>query len=169
MTLKSNAKFKEKLIFCFENDKNLTWALENLKNFHFDWFLVCKVFNVWPKKVHRSYLSWHKSDAKFEKKSDLLFEKWHEEFGKFSQEHSKVLKSGLWWDLFVQSRKCISLNLQRSYVSWQWKMIQKLKRNWIVVLKLTWGIWRILTRAFDSLINLHFKWAPSDQRIYCLS
>ena len=29
-------------------------------------------------------------------------------------------------------------NLQRSYVSWQWRMIQKLKRNWLVVLKLTW-------------------------------
>ena len=31
-----------------------------------------------------------KSDAKFEKKTDLQFEKWHEEFGKFSPEHLKV-------------------------------------------------------------------------------
>ena len=30
-------------------------------------------------------------------------------------------------------------NLQTSYVSWQWRMIQKLKEKWIVVLKLTWG------------------------------
>ena len=37
----------------------LTWALKSLKNLHFDWFLLCKVFNVWPKKLHRSYLSWH--------------------------------------------------------------------------------------------------------------
>ena len=36
-------------------------------------------------------------------------------------------------------------NLQRSYVSWQWRMIQKLKRHWRVVLKLTWGTSQILT------------------------
>ena len=41
--------------------------------------------------------------------TDLWFEKWHEEFGKFSPEHSKLSKLGLWWDPFVQSRKCMSL------------------------------------------------------------
>ena len=38
-----------------------------------------------------------KSNAKFEK------------FGKFSSEHSKVSKLELWWNPFVQSRKCMSL------------------------------------------------------------
>ena len=41
------------------------------------------------------------------KKTDLWFGKWHEEFGKFSPEHSKVSKLGLWWGPFVQSRKCM--------------------------------------------------------------
>ena len=31
-------------------------------------------------------------------------------------------------------------------MSWQWRMIQNLKRNWLVVSKLTWGIWQILTQ-----------------------
>ena len=35
-----------------------------------------------------------KSDVKFEKESVLL-QKWHEEFGKFSCEHSKVSKFAL--------------------------------------------------------------------------
>ena len=35
--------------------------------------------------------------------------KWHEEFDKFSPEHSKVSKLELWWEPFVQSRKCMSL------------------------------------------------------------
>ena len=62
MTLKSDAKFEEKLIFFFRNDKKLvtfdlnTWYSQNIL---FDWFLLCKVYNVWPKKVQRSYLSWH--------------------------------------------------------------------------------------------------------------
>ena len=37
-------------------------------------------------------------------------------------------------------------------------MIQKLKRNWLVILKLTWGTSQILTRAFESLKNLSFNW-----------
>ena len=45
-----------------------------------------------------------------------------------------------------------------SYVSWQWKIIQKLKRNWLVVLKLTWGTPQILTRALESLKNFCFNW-----------
>ena len=43
-------------------------------------------------------------------------------------------------------------------MSWQWKMIKKLKRNWLVVLKLTWGTPQILTRALKSLKKLCFSW-----------
>ena len=49
-------------------------------------------------------------------------------------------------------------NSQRSYVSWQWRMIQKLKRHWFVVLKLTWRTSQILTWALESLKNLCFNW-----------
>ena len=69
----------------------LTRALKSLANLHFDWFLLCKVFNVWPKKVQRSYLSWH------------------------------------------------------------WRVMQNLKKNWLVVWKMTWGIWQIFTRALESV------------------
>ena len=58
------------------------------------------------------------------------------------------------WDPFVQSRKCMSL--KRSYASWQWRMIQKLKRNWLAVLKLTWGTSQSLTWALKSR-NLWFN------------
>ena len=93
MTLKSDAKFEEKLPCCLENDmRNLanfhqsTWKCQN---WNFDKILLSKVENVW------------------------------------------------------------ALNLQWSYVSWQWRMIQKLKRNWLVVLKLTWTS-QILTRALEK-------------------
>ena len=46
--------------------------------------------------------------CKIWRKIDLLLGKW-QEFGKFSPEHLKVSKLGLWWDPFVQSRKCMSL------------------------------------------------------------
>ena len=43
------------------------------------------------------------------RKTDLLLGKWHEQFSKFSPEHLKVSKLGLWWDPFVQSRKGMNL------------------------------------------------------------
>ena len=36
----------------------------------------------------------------------------------------------------------------------------KIEEVWLVDFKLTWVIWRILTRA-----HVHFKWTTSDQRI----
>ena len=47
--------------------------------------------------------------CKIWRKTDLLLGKWHEEFGTFSPEHSKVSKLELWRDPFVQSRKFMSL------------------------------------------------------------
>ena len=35
--------------------------------------------------------------------------------------------------------------------------MQKLKGNWLISYKLTWGIWRILTRALENLKKLHFN------------
>ena len=36
-------------------------------------------------------------------------------------------------------------------------MIQNLKRDWLVVSKLTWGIWQIVTQALKSVKSLHFN------------
>ena len=68
---------------------NLTRALKSLQNVDFYLLLLCKVFNVWPKKV------------------------------------------------------------QRSYLSWRWRVMQNSKKHWFVE-KMT-GIWQIFTRALKSL------------------
>ena len=39
------------------------------------------------------------------RKTDLGFGKWHDEFGRFSPEHTKVSKLGLSLGPFIQSRK----------------------------------------------------------------
>ena len=49
MTLTSDAKFKEKLICCFKNDKNLVnfdLSNRNSQKFYFDCLVLCKVYNV---------------------------------------------------------------------------------------------------------------------------
>ena len=94
MTLKSDAKFEEKLFVVLKLARiwwALTRALESLKSLDFDWFFLSKAHNIWPIKVQRSYLSWH------------------------------------------------------------WRVMQNLKKNWLVAWKMTWGIWQIFTRALESV------------------
>ena len=78
---------------CFKNDNlvNFDLSCQNSQNFHFDWFLLREVYNVWPKKVQRSYLSWH------------------------------------------------------------WRLMQNFKKNWLTVWKITWGIWQFFMRALETL------------------
>ena len=113
-------------------------------------------------------------DAKFEEKLTCGLENDMRNIANFHQSTWKSQNYD-WWDL-IQTRKIWAQNPQRSYMSWQWRMMQNLKRNWRVISKLTWGIWRVLTRALESLDNFHFNvlllskayivWAKKVQRSY---
>ena len=57
---------------------------------------------------------------------------------------------------FLQWKICKVFNvwhkkIQRRYLSWHWRVTQNLKKNWLVLWKITWGIWQIFTRAIESL------------------
>ena len=41
--------------------------------------------------------------------------------------------------------------LDRIYLSWHWRIMKNLKKNWLVAWKMTWGIWQIFTRALKSV------------------
>ena len=41
--------------------------------------------------------------------------------------------------------------MKKSYLSWHWRLAQNLKKNWLVVCKMTAGIWQFLTGAPKSL------------------
>ena len=47
--------------------------------------------------------------------------------------------------------KVSAKKVQKNDFSWHWRVIQTLKKNWLFVWKITWGIWRILMRAVESL------------------
>ena len=67
----------------------------------------------------------------------MSFQDWHKEFDKFWPEHSKVSKiftlMGSFWAKYMlfELKK-----VQRSYLSWNWKDMQILKKNWLVVWKI---------------------------------
>ena len=93
MTLKREAKFEEKLICCFKNDKNLVnfdlstqksqkyafWLAPFVKSITFD---LKKFIGVIFHGTEESWKIW--------RKTDLWFGKRYEKFGKFSLGHLKV-------------------------------------------------------------------------------
>ena len=70
----------------------------------------CAKYLMFDLKKYRGVI-FHDTEGwcKIWRKTDLWFGKWHGEYGKFSPEHLKVSKLGLWWDPLIQSRKSMSL------------------------------------------------------------
>ena len=90
---------------------------------------------------------------------DLLFQNWHKEFNKLWPEHSKVSKifflMCFFWAKYiyiVQAKK-----VQRSYLSWNWRGIQNLERNWLVVQNWCKQFDNFFTWALESLKSFHFN------------
>ena len=79
-------------------------APESLKHLHFDWFLLCKVYHVSLKKVLRSYLSWYWTVFQNFKKNWLVV--W-----KMTGAIWNIFTRALWWNPFIQSRKCVRLKV----------------------------------------------------------
>ena len=156
MTMKNDAKFEEKLTFCFKIDMGiwriLTQVLESLKYFHFSVLILSKVYIVWAKKVQRCYLSWPLKMIQNLERNRLVVSK---------------LTWGIWQILTwaLESLKNFHFNglllskvyivwakkVQRSYLSWHWRVMQNLKKNWLAVWKMTWGIWQFFTRSLESV------------------
>ena len=114
--------------------------------------------------------------SKVWRETGFFFQKLHKEFSKFSPEHLKVSKLGLWWHLFIQIWKFVSLKFTGELCIMTRKLMQKMVRNWLGSSKLTWGIWGILTREIENPKALHFNgmiltkvynfWTKREQRSY---
>ena len=78
MTLKSDAKFEEKLTLGSKNDMknlmNFNASSGKSENLHFDVLLLSKVCYVWATKEELCAMTL---------KNGPKFEKWHNEFGEF--------------------------------------------------------------------------------------
>ena len=92
MTMKNDSKFEEDLTGQFKIDfQILTRAIKNVKNLLFNGLLLRK-YIMFELSNYRGVMFADTQDwCKIWRKTDLCFQKWHEEFGKFSPEHiSKV-------------------------------------------------------------------------------
>ena len=125
----------------------LTRTLKSLKNLYFNWLLVTKVYIVWAAKIQRSYLSWHWNVMQilckfYANVMQILKKNWllvWKKTWEIWQIFTRALCQNWHFDGILLSKveKVWSWNLQRSYMSWQWRIMQNLKRNWLDILKLT--------------------------------
>ena len=112
--LKKNSFFVSKM-------RRIWWilvlALKSLKNMHFDWSLLCKVYNVWPKKVQRSYISWHwRVMQSLKKKLTLGLEN---DMRSLTNFHNNIWECQNWYFhgiLWSKVENIWAENLQRIYV-----------------------------------------------------
>ena len=136
---------------CHDNEEwckiwtQVDWLVQNWhEKFNNFWLQHSKISNIctlmgcfWPEYIIfdlRKYRGNMFDDTqdwyKIWRKTDLCFQKWHEEIWQiFTRAPLKVWKFGLLLGPFIQNRNCMSLKLQRSYKSWKWRMMQKLKRT----------------------------------------
>ena len=154
MTLKIDAKFEEKLSVVSKM-RRIWWILIPVLEVPKICTFIgsyCARYLMFDLKNHRGVIfddteKW----CKIWRKTDWRFGKWHEEYGEFSPEHLKCQNWNFDGTLSPRVENVWALNLQTSYVSWQWRMMQNLKRNWLVIWKLTCRIWRILTQTPKNL------------------
>ena len=82
---------------------------------------------------------------KIRRGTGLSFQNWHKQFDKFWPEHLKVLKIftliGPFYTFFHFNRLLLYIfwakKVQRGYLSWNWRGIQNLERNPLVISRLT--------------------------------
>ena len=109
--------------------------------------------------------------CKIWRQTDLWFGKWHEEMGIEELKRNWLVISKLTWGIWqiltraLGSVKDFHFNgsllskvyivlakkVLKSYFSWHWTVMRNLKKNWLVVRKMTWWIWQVFTRALESL------------------
>ena len=98
-----------------------------------------------------------KSHSKFEEKLTCGLENDMRSSANF---HQNIWKCQNWdFDVILLSKveNAWAKKLQWNYVQLHRRMRKNLKRSWLVVSKLTWEIWQILTHALKSLKKSHFN------------
>ena len=58
--------------------------------------------------------------------------------------------------------------VQMSYLSWHWRVMQNLKKNWLVVGKMTWRIWQT-SPEHSKVSKFGLLWDPFSQSRKCIS
>ena len=125
-------------------------ALNNLKICNLMGYF-CLKHNASARKFQRNYVSWHWKLMQNLSENWLVTWKMTRNLVNFHVSSWKSENLHFDWIHLSKAYKYLDEKVQKSYVSWNWRVMQSLKKNWLLVPKMTWGIWWILMRAVASL------------------
>ena len=149
----------------------LTWALQILKIPLWFFPLICSFSYItfdlkkYMGVIFRDTEEW----CKIWRKTDLKFRKWHEEYGKFSPEHLKVSKLGIWRDPLIQSRKCMRAKFTEESCVMTMKNNAKFQEELTCCFEIDMKNLKNFDLSTRKPRKFSFYWVPFEQSIYCWS
>ena len=114
-----------------------------------------RALKVW--KIVHWCVTTLKGDAKFKEKLTCDFKNDIRNLVNFHVSSWKPEKLHFNWILLSKVYKDLGGKIQNC-VSWHWRVMQSLKKNWLLVPKKTWGIYWIFTQLLKSP-KLSLRWA----------
>ena len=156
MKLKRDTEFEKGTTFHFKIDiRNLTnfeLSTQKSQNVHFNGLLLSKVYITWAKKVQRSYLSWHWRVMMMKMNCFCGIVDRRNTFSLISSRDHCPRSSPSRISNTPRSGIEPTQKLSSGLVEWSCAVVKKnLKKNWLAVWKMTWGIWQIFTRSLKSV------------------
>ena len=134
--------------------------LESIKNFHFNGFLLSKIYIVWAKKVQRTYRSWNWKEIQNLERNRL--QNWQKEFDKFWPELSKVSKIFTLMCTFWAKYKLFELKKYKGVFFPEteerckiWRVIDLSFQNWNKEFEKFWS-WHAKVSKFFTLMGFYW-------------
>ena len=135
---------------------------------YIDGLFLSKAYNVSARKFQKDYVPWNWRVMQNLKENCLVAWKKSRYLVNFNASSRKSENLHFDWILLSKACKDSDEKIQKSYVSWYWRVMQSLKKNWSLVPKKPWGIWWILTQTLKGP-KISLRWAIFVQRICGLS
>ena len=123
-------------------------AVENLKICNLMGSTSPKHIKIKMKKYRRVMSRDTDKLLKVWRKTDSWFRNDMRNLVNFNVSSGKSKKLHFYVPLLSTAYKVLTKKVQKNYLSWHWRLIQILKKNWLFVWKMTWGI---LMQAVEDL------------------
>ena len=155
MTLNSDARFEWILILWFQkwHEELGEILLEHSKSekLYIDGIFLWKAYNVLARKFQRNWVMKTKGDAKFKRK---LTRGLKNDIRNLVNFHESSQKSEyLYFErlLLYKAYKVLGEKVQRTFVSWHWRVMQSLKKNWLLFQKMNLVSFHVSSRNSEKL------------------
>ena len=132
--------------------QTFNWSRKISPNLYFNRLLLLNIYKIFAEKVYTEELCFMTMniDVKFEEKLICCFKN-DRNLVNFDSSTWILQNLHFHWFLLCKAFNVWLTKVQTSYLSWHWRVMQNLKKNWLEVWKMTWGICQIFTRAPESL------------------